>query len=56
MKATDPFKKNVRFGIGVFFTVLEGLLSACVYMAIYLLLAMLLKNTVTVERLNGLTL
>ena len=30
MKANDPFKKNVRFGIGVFFTVLEGLLSACV--------------------------
>ena len=56
MKVTDPFKKNIRFGIGVFFTVLEGLLSACVYMAIYLLLAMLLKNTVTVERLNGLTL
>ena len=28
MKANDPFKKNVRFGIGVFFTVLEGLLSA----------------------------
>jgi len=37
MKANDPFRKNVRFGIGVFFTVLEGLLSACVYMAIYLL-------------------
>lgn len=55
MKTTDPFKKNVRFGIGVFFTVLEGLLSACVYMAIYLLLSMLLKNTVTVESLNGLT-
>ena len=31
MKANDPFRKNVRFGIGVFFTVLEGLLSACVY-------------------------
>ena len=43
MKANDPFRKNVRFGIGVFFTVLEGLLSACVYMAIYLLLNMLLK-------------
>ena len=49
MKANDPFRKNVRFGIGVFFTVLEGLLSACVYMAIYLLLNMLLNNTVTIE-------
>ena len=55
MKANDPFKKNVRFGIGVFFTVLEGLLSACVYMAIYLLLNMLLNNTVTIEHLNNLT-
>lgn len=55
MKANDPFRKNVRFGIGVFFTVLEGLLSACVYMAIYLLLNMLLNNTVTIEHLNNLT-
>ena len=55
MKANDPFRKNVRFGNGVFFTVLEGLLSACVYMAIYLLLNMLLNNTVTIEHLNNLT-
>ena len=55
MKANDPFRKNVRFGVGVFFTVLEGLLSACVYMAIYLLLNMLLNNTVTIEHLNNLT-
>ena len=55
MKANDPFRKNVRFGIGVFFTVLEGLLSACVYMAIYLLLNMLLNNAVTIEHLNNLT-
>lgn len=24
----NPFKKNFRFGLGVFFTVLEGILSA----------------------------
>ena len=32
MKANDPFRKNVRFGIGVFFTVLEGTsFSLCLY-------------------------
>lgn len=55
MKENNPFKKNVRFGVGVFFTVVEGLLSACVYMAIYLLLILLLNNSVTLERLNRLT-
>ena len=59
MKGVISYEKQMirlermfRFGIGVFFTVLEGLLSACVYNAIYLLLNMLLNNTVTIEHLN----
>ena len=42
------FQQPPLYHTGVFFTVLEGLLSACVYMAIYLLLNMLLNNTVTI--------
>ena len=30
MKANDPFRKNVRFGMGGFFTLLEGILSGWV--------------------------
>ncbi|MDD2981156.1 MAG: ABC transporter ATP-binding protein [Hespellia sp.] len=56
MKTDNPFKKDVRFGIGVAFTVLEGLLSASVYMAIYLLIRMLLQGNITVNGLNQLTL
>lgn len=52
----NPFKKNFRFGLGLFFTVFEGLLSASVYMAIYLLISMLLKNNVTHDNLFRLTL
>ena len=55
MKTNNPWKKNVRFGLGVFFTVLEGILSACVYMTLYMLIDMLLKNSVTSESLLRLT-
>lgn len=55
MRVDNPFKKNTRFGLGVFFTVLEGFLSASVYIAIYLLIRMLLQNDVTIEHLNQLT-
>lgn len=55
MRNDTPFKKNIRFGMGVFFTVLEGLLSASVYMVMYLLIRMLLQNDVTVEHLHQLT-
>lgn len=56
MKTVNPFKKNVRFGLGIFFTVLEGLLSACVYMTLYMLINMLVSDSVTSERLLHLTL
>ena len=32
MKIKNPFQKNFRFVLGVVFTVLEGLLSASVYL------------------------
>lgn len=55
MNPNNPFKKNIRFGLGVIFTVIEGVLSACVYMAIYLLLQMLLNDSITIEYINNLT-
>lgn len=55
MKTNNPWRKNVRFGLGVFFTVLEGILSACVYLTLYMLIDMLLKNSVTSESLLRLT-
>lgn len=55
MRTDNPFKKNVRFGIGILFTVLEGFLSACVYMAIYLLINILLQGDMTKNKLNQLT-
>ena len=55
MRTDNPFKKNVRFGIGIFFTVLEGFLSAGTYIAIYLLIRMLFSDNVTKAGLNQLT-
>lgn len=56
MKTDNPFRKNIRFGIGVFFTVVDGFLSASVYMALYLLLNILFSNKVSNENLLRLTL
>lgn len=55
MKTVNPFRKNARFVLGVIFTVLEGLLSASVYMTLYLLILMLLDNNVTSGNLLKLT-
>ena len=51
----NPFKKNTKFYLGIIFTVIEGILSACVYMMIYNLLKMLLDNDVTMDKLMQLT-
>lgn len=56
MRANNPFKKNLRFGLGVVFTVIEGILSACVYMTLYMLIDMLIHNNVTSQNLINLTL
>lgn len=56
MRANNPFKKNLRFGLGIVFTVIEGILSACVYMTLYMLIDMLIHNNVTGQNLLNLTL
>ena len=38
MKETGPLHKNIHFNIGVIFTVIEGFLSGCSYMMIYLVI------------------
>lgn len=55
MKISNPFQKNYRFILGIIFTVLEGFLSASVYMTLYLLILLLVDNNVTMENLMKLT-
>lgn len=55
MRRNQPFEKNIPFGIGVFCTILEGILSASVYAVIYLLVRLLFQDNVTVRHLNQLT-
>ncbi|MDO4281778.1 MAG: ABC transporter ATP-binding protein [Peptococcaceae bacterium] len=55
MNTTNPFKKNRPFVLGVVFTVIEGFLSASVYMSLYLLILMLLADNVTWDNLLRLT-
>ena len=55
MKTNNPFAKNGRFAVGTVLTVLEGILSGFTYLCIYLLITMLLENTVTAARIGYLT-
>lgn len=55
MKISNPFQKNYRFILGIIFTVLEGFLSASIYMTLYLLILLLVDNNVTMENLMKLT-
>ena len=55
MRTNNPFRKNLRFWLGVVFTVIEGVLSACVYMTLYMLIEMLTQNCVTSQKLLHLT-
>ena len=53
MKETGPLHKNIHFNIGVIFTVIEGFLSGCSYMTIYLVIQILLgKKTTTTDILT----
>lgn len=53
MKETGPLHKNIHFNIGVIFTVIEGFLSGCSYMMIYLVIQILLgKKTTTTDILT----
>ena len=53
MKETGPLHKNIHFNIGVIFTVIEGFLSGCSYIMIYLVIQILLgKKTTTTDILT----
>lgn len=56
MNSRNPFQKNARFAIGTVLTVLEGILSGCTYLSLYLLIKMLIEGTVTAGRIRLLTL
>lgn len=47
MKSESFFRKNRAFSLGIVLTVIEGLLSACTYLSIYLVLGLLQNNAVT---------
>ena len=47
MDENQPFRKNIHFNIGVIFTVIEGLLSGCSYMMIYMVIQILLGKEIT---------
>lgn len=57
MKPDMPFRKNRRFYLGVALTVVEGILSGCTYLSIYLILLMLQNGTASsasILRVTGL--
>lgn len=49
MKSKSPFCKTPAFYCGIVLTVIEGLLSGCTYLSIYLILQHLLNSTVTAQ-------
>lgn len=55
MRTDKPFKKNRAFGIGVAFTVIEGLLTGCSYLSIYLVIDMLQSGNVVMSRILWIT-
>lgn len=55
MKTNNPFRKNIRFAVGIVLTVLEGILSGCTYLSLYLLIKMLIEGTVTASHIGILT-
>lgn len=55
MRTDNPFKKNIRFAIGTILTVMEGFLSGCTYLSLYLLIKMLISDTVNARQIGLLT-
>ena len=47
MTNESPFRKNRAFYIGVVLTVLEGILSGCSYLSVYIVLTALASGTIT---------
>ena len=55
MREANVFRKNRAFYSGVILTVVEGLLSGCSYLSIYMVLAGLSEGSLSAQRLGLLT-
>ncbi len=55
MHKTDPFRKNKAFTVGIILIVLEGLMSGCSYLTIYMVLTMLENGTTNMQRILQVT-
>ncbi|MCK9435667.1 MAG: ABC transporter ATP-binding protein/permease [Synergistaceae bacterium] len=55
MRSNKPFRKNRAFRIGVIFTVIEGILTGCSYLSIFLVLTMLQNKTVSMDQILRVT-
>ncbi len=55
MRKYNPFRKNRAFCVGVIFTVIEGILTGCSYLSIFLVLTMLQNKTVSMEHILQVT-
>lgn len=51
MKMGNPFHKNIHFNIGLILTVVEGFLSGCSYMMIYVVIQILLGEKITITQI-----
>ena len=55
MREVNVFRKNRAFYSGVILTVVEGLLSGCSYLSIYMVLSGLSEGSLSAQRLGLLT-
>ena len=55
MTNESPFRKNRAFYIGVVLTVLEGILSGCSYLSVYIVLTALASGTITAGMVGAVT-
>lgn len=55
MREANVFRKNRAFYSGVILTVVEGLLSGCSYLSIYMVLSGLSEGSLSAQRLGLLT-
>ena len=55
MTNESPFRKNRAFYIGVMLTVLEGILSGCSYLSVYIVLTALASGTITAGMVGAVT-
>ena len=55
MTNESPFRKNRAYYIGVVLTVLEGILSGCSYLSVYIVLTALASGTITAGMVGAVT-